>query len=468
MSALHPYSAYKAAGIPWLQHVPEHWDLIPNRGLVRKRKVLVGKRHKEYQLLSLTKQGIIVRDISTGKGKFSADMGTSQEVRKGDLVFCLFDVPETPRTVGLSNHDGMITGAYTVFDFIGRGSAEYFDYYYRALDDRKLLGPLYSGLRNTVPLDKLLVTKTPQPPVDEQHLIVRYLHALDAKVKRYIRTKRSLIARLQEQKQAIIQRAVTRGLNPNVKLKPSGVEWLGEVPEHWEVLALKRMLTRLIDCEHKTAPEVETSPFVVVRTSAVKRGVLELSGTYRTSEKAYQAWTRRGLPESGDVIFTREAPAGEACVVPSGLQLCLGQRTVLMKLRRDRYDPQFLVHMIYSGPPALRILLASQGSTVGHFNMSDIGDMLVFTPPLHEQQSILSSIATQTRPLDIASTDATQSIAHVQGYHTRLIADVVTGAVDVRAAAQALPEDQMIGGSEDRMMEESNEPLDEETIEQQG
>jgi len=123
---LKPCRDYKGSGLPWLGKVPEHWSLVPNRGLVRRRKVLVGDRHNECQLLSLTKQGVIVRDISTGKGKFSADMGTSQEVRSGDLVFCLFDVPETPRTVGLSRHDGMITGAYTVFESLGKGSTEYF------------------------------------------------------------------------------------------------------------------------------------------------------------------------------------------------------------------------------------------------------------------------------------------------------------------------------------------------------
>ncbi|MBX9680768.1 MAG: hypothetical protein K2X38_18585 [Gemmataceae bacterium] len=124
---LTPYPAYKDSGQPWLGKVPGHWDLNPNRGLVKKRKVLVGKRHKDYQLLSLTKQGVIVRDISTKKGKFSSDMGTSQEGRVGDFVFCLFDVPETPRAVGLSRHAGMITGAYTVLESLARGNPGYFE-----------------------------------------------------------------------------------------------------------------------------------------------------------------------------------------------------------------------------------------------------------------------------------------------------------------------------------------------------
>src|SRR5438034_252888 len=133
------YPEYKDSELPWLQRIPEHWDLLPNRGLISRRKVLVGGRHRNYQLLSLTKLGVIIRDVASGKGKFSYDTGTSQEVRDGDLVFCLFDVPETPRTVGLSHHAGMITGAYTVFECRKPEVAEYFELFYRAMDDRKLL-----------------------------------------------------------------------------------------------------------------------------------------------------------------------------------------------------------------------------------------------------------------------------------------------------------------------------------------
>src|SRR5207249_3359556 len=135
---LTPYTEYKDAGLPWLQRIPENWGLIPNRALIRRRKVLVGETHRNYRLLSLTKLGVIVRDVATGKGKFSSDMGTSQEVRIGDLVFCLFDVPETPRTVGLSKHAGMITGAYTVFECLNPEGAAYLELFYRAMDERKL------------------------------------------------------------------------------------------------------------------------------------------------------------------------------------------------------------------------------------------------------------------------------------------------------------------------------------------
>jgi type I restriction enzyme S subunit len=245
IEGLKPYPAYKASGLPWADLIPQHWGLLPNRALVRKRKVLVGEQHHSYRLLSLTKQGVIVRDVASGKGKFSSDMGTSQEVRIGDLVFCLFDVPETPRTVGLSAHAGMITGAYTVFESIVQKTAGYFEVFYRAMDDRKLLSPLYSGLRNTIPPDRLLGTKTPQPPADEQAAIVRFLDHANRRIDRFIRAKRKLIALLNEQKQAIIHRAVTRGLAPNVPMKDSGVPWLGEIPAHWQVKKIKHLVTTI-------------------------------------------------------------------------------------------------------------------------------------------------------------------------------------------------------------------------------
>jgi type I restriction enzyme S subunit len=128
-------------------------------------------------MLSLTKQGVILRDMSSGKGKFSADIGTSQIVSRGDLVFCLFDVPETPRTVGLSPHDGMITGAYTIFECSEPSLAAFVEHFYVAMDDRKLLGTLYSGLRNTIPPTRFLGIKTPIPPPDERDAIAHHISA---------------------------------------------------------------------------------------------------------------------------------------------------------------------------------------------------------------------------------------------------------------------------------------------------
>jgi type I restriction enzyme S subunit len=210
---LDPSIPLKDSGIPWLGEIPAHWELRPNRSQLRVRKVLVGERHKEYQLLSLTKRGVIVRDLTDNKGKFSSDMGTSQEVREGDLVFCLFDVPETPRTVGLSPHHGMITGAYTIMECRDPKVAQFLESFYIALDDRKMLSPLYSGLRNTIPKARLLGAKTPLPPDQELDAILEYTRAESKKLDEAIDRMAREIVLLQEYRVRLTADVVTGKLD---------------------------------------------------------------------------------------------------------------------------------------------------------------------------------------------------------------------------------------------------------------
>ena len=284
------------------------------------------------------------------------------------------------------------------------------------------------------------------PPVPEQAAIVRFLDYADRRIRRYISAKQKLIALLEEQKQALIQQAVTgqtdvRTGQRYAAYKPTDVEGLKEVPEHWDVVALKRLLIDLIDCEHKTAPAAADSEYYVVRTSAVRGGILVWEGTYCTDKSAYTEWTSRGVPRLGDVIFTREAPAGEACLVPEGRQVCLGQRTVLLRPDPTRYDPSFLIHMIYGGPPRVRVLLASQGSTVGHFNVDDIGWMSVLVPPLDEQKELVAVLGSYTAKEERARRCLESELRLFHEYRTRLLADVVTGKLDVRQAAAGLPDE---------------------------
>ena len=205
--------ALKPSGIPWLGEIPVHWELSPNRAFLRVRKDLVGDRHTEFTLLSLTKRGVIVRDLSGMRGKFSSDMGTSQEVRPGDLVLCLFDVPETPRTVGLSHHAGMITGAYTVLESRSADIVAFLELFYIAMDDRKLLSPLYSGLGNTIPKERFLGTKTPIPPEDERTEILRAVKERTASLNTAISRLEREIDFLREYRTRLVADVVTGKLD---------------------------------------------------------------------------------------------------------------------------------------------------------------------------------------------------------------------------------------------------------------
>ncbi len=233
------YDKYKDSGVDWLGEIPEHWDTLSNKHIFKLKKNLVGKSSGSYTLLSLTLNGVIKRDMENPQGKFPAEFDTYQEVHQGDFIFCLFDVEETPRTVGISMYDGMITGAYTVFEANNQFNKSFLYYFYLNLDADKRMKPLYTGLRNTISKDSFFSFKTFTPPLSEQTAIAEFLDRKTALIDKAIHIKEKQIELLKERRQILIQNAVTKGLNPDVKMKDSGVEWIGEIPEHWEVKCLK-------------------------------------------------------------------------------------------------------------------------------------------------------------------------------------------------------------------------------------
>ena len=437
-----PYPASKPSGVGWLGAVPGHWDILPGRSCFALNHT-PNNDLIETTVLSLSYGQIKIRPEERLHGLVPQSFETYQIVGPADIICRPTDLQndQTSLRFGLSQHRGIITSAYMCLRTHELLISSYGYILLHTYDSQKVFYGLGSGLRQNLSWSDFKYLSCVVPPRAEQAAIVRYLDDVGRRIRRYVSAKRKLIALLEEEKQAVINQAVTRGLDPNVRLKPSGVEWLGDVPEHWEVRRLKRVLHRLIDCEHKTAPAVSASSYRVVRTSAVRGGSLSIAGTYCTSEKAFAEWTRRGNLEPGDVIFTREAPAGEACVVPSNLSLCLGQRTVLMKVDRNAYDPHFLVHMLYAGSPHDEIALASRGSTVPHFNVEDIGVLSVLTPPVPEQTAIVRYLDHETAVIDTAIARARRQVELLEEYRTRLIADVVTGKLDVREAAARLPDE---------------------------
>jgi type I restriction enzyme S subunit len=448
---LEPYSEYRESGLPWVGQVPKHWTLAPNRAMLRRRKVLVGKRHSDYKLLSLTRSGVIVRDISTGKGKFSADMGTSQEVRNGDLVFCLFDVPETPRTVGLSRFDGMITGAYTVFECSDSLLAAYLDSFYRAMDDRKLLSPLYSGLRNTIPPPRFLGTKTPMPPPDEQAAIVRFLNHTNQRIERTIRAKRKVIALLNEQKQIIIHRAVTRGLDPNVRLKQSGIPWLGEIPEVWETRPLKQLLLKM---DYGTSDNVRGEGKIRVLTMGhIKEG--KVSMPVRGGLYSMPIGLRL---ETNDLLFNRtNSPdlVGKVGLFRGEAADEVTFASYLVRLRaRPEHNSFWLNYLLNS--TQFWTYARSQALVSLHqanLNSKRYGQMILPVPPKEEQDSLTENISISCCEIEQVINRTEREINLLREYRTRLIADVVTGKLDVREAAARLPDETDSTDSTDNLVD---------------
>ena len=206
---LNPAAHMKDSGIDWIGEIPAHWERLANKFIFRLKKDTVGKRAPEYDLLSLTLRGIIKRDMENPEGKFPAEFDTYQEVLPGDFIFCHFDVEETPRTVGLSEFRGMITGAYTVYHTSDEFDRLFLLYFYLFADADKKLRSLYKGLRNTIPKNVFGRFKTPLPPLEEQREIVKHIDESSAKVEAAIELKQRQIEALKEYKATLINAAVT-------------------------------------------------------------------------------------------------------------------------------------------------------------------------------------------------------------------------------------------------------------------
>ncbi|MGI6695776.1 MAG: restriction endonuclease subunit S [Christensenellales bacterium] len=205
---LDPSVPKKDSGVEWIGEIPSHWALIRNKNILKEKNGTVGDFSGDFTLLSLTTRGVIVRDTSEAKGKFPSDFGTYKIVESGNIIFCLFDIDETPRTVGLSSMDGMITGAYDVFQIEGINS-DYLTYYYLSIDDKKALKPLYKGLRKVINPSSFLRVYSPFPPIEEQEKIVLYLKKQCKKTDTLIENINREITLLVEYRTRLISDVVT-------------------------------------------------------------------------------------------------------------------------------------------------------------------------------------------------------------------------------------------------------------------
>lgn len=416
------YPTYKDSGIEWLGQIPTHWDLLRNKIFITEHDNVVGQDAYKYTLLSLTKQGVIQRDIESGKGKFPKEFDNYKIVESGNIIFCLFDVDETPRTVGLSSIDGMITGAYNVFSIKGINSQFYY-YYFLAVDEAKALRPLYSGLRKVVKTERFAGLRIPVPPEEEQRQIVAYLDYKSNKINERICQRERELQTLSELKQAKIAAVVTRGLDPNVPMKESGIEWLGKIPAHWNV-------KRIASVSHEINDSNVTMEYT--QPSQFKFGEIVLKSIIGEGE--YDENIKKcTLFKKNDILI-------------NGLNL--NYDFVTQRVAKSNYDgiitPAYIVIRVKDGLSAdYAMFLFKSIDNKKIFNGWGTGIRLTLSykelkkqcipiPPKEEQDAIVAYLQSRITFIDNYIAKLKEEINYLQEYKQRLISDVVTGKVDVR------------------------------------
>ena len=421
------YSAYKDSGVEWLGQIPAHWDMLPNKFIFKLKKNLVGKKSNQYTLLSLTLHGIIKRDMENPQGKFPAEFDTYQEVNNGDFVFCLFDVEETPRCVGLSDFDGMITGAYTVMQVGSKFDKRFLYYFYLNLDKDKRLRPLYTGLRNTISKDNFFAFKAFVPPLPEQTAIAAFLDDKTAKIDRAIAHKEKMISLLKERKQIIIQNAVTKGLDPNTKMKHSGVEWIGEIPEGWEVKRLKFVSKININSLPENTPNTFSFNYVDIGSVSFENGI-ERTEYFEFKNAPSRA---RRIAKKGNTVISTVRTYLKAIDYISKDKAEFIYSTGFAVLEPIGLVNEFLYHFVRSNAFTEQVTVDSKGMSYPAINSTDLSRLFLAIPPIQEQTAIVAHIETQSAKIDKAIKLQEQQIEKLKELKSTLIDSAVTGKLRV-------------------------------------
>jgi len=443
IAELKPYPTMKDSGVPWLGAVPGHWE-------VRRLKYLLRERDSRSadgaeQLLRVSQYtGVTQRKPADGLDEpdtRAESLVGYKCVESDDLVVNI--MLAWNGSMGVSRFPGIASPAYCVYQFRAGAEPWYFHHLLRSSAYKARIKAVSTGVvesRLRLYTADLYRLEALIPALPEQAAIVRFLDHADKRIRRYIRAKQKLIKLLQEQKQAIIHRAVTRGLDPNVRLKTSGAEWLGEVPEHWSVVTMRRVIRRAVDGPHHSPNYVDHGiPFLSARNIRADRWSLD-DAKY-ISESDYAEFCRRVMPEPGDVLYTKGGTTGVARAVDLTFPFQVWVHVAVLKIVKSKVLPDFLAVSLNAPRCYEQSQLFTRGATNQDLGLSRMKDIVFALPPLSDQAAILVYLNDATQKIGETIARAHSEIFLLREYRTRLIADVVTGKLDVRAAAAKLPDE---------------------------
>lgn len=435
MAKYKAYPEYKDSGVEWLGDVPNHWNTIAISRLFSRTK---RTGYTEKELLSVYRDYGVIPKSSRGdnNNKPSEDLSPYQLVRHNDLV--MNKMKAWQGSIAISECEGIVSPAY----FVYQPNKILFELAHPRYVHYLLRNPIYvtqylsrsKGIRvNQWDLDPDEFRKIELllPTKSEQAKIYSFLDHDTAKIDNLIEKQQQLIELLKEKRQAVISHTVTKGLNPDVPMKDSGVEWLGEVPEHWIVSGFKKYLSSIVDYRGKT-PNKTDDGILLVTARNIKKGRLD----YQLSQEfiAYSDYNEvmsRGLPDIGDVLFTTEAPLGEVANVDR-TDIALAQRIIKFKGMVSCLDNFYLKYFIMSSEFQQSLNLYSSGSTAQGIKAERFVYLRKLLPPMNEQRQIVSFLDKEISKIDMLVEKQFVMLSLLQERRTALISAAVTGKIDVR------------------------------------
>lgn len=432
MAKYKAYPEYKDSGVEWLGKVPSHWEILSAKRMFQSVRTPAYK--SDEQLAASQKYGVIPQSLmmQLNDSKVMLALKGTESFRHVEANNFVISLRSFEGGIEYSQYTGCVSPAYTVLKNSKPISYGYYRYLLKCTPFIAALQSSTDSLRDgkSINYEQFSALSLPLSSVQEQSVIAAFLDHETAKIDNLIEKQQQLIELLKEKRQAVISHAVTKGLNPDVPMKDSGVEWLGEMPQHWGVTRLKYECRNIVDCPHSTPNYTDEGEYPAIRTADILAGYLDLDNCRRVTEPVYDERNFRLIPKAGDIIYSREGERfGIGAPIPEGAKVCLAQRVMLF---RAKSTPGYLMWALNSSSTYTQAQQDCIGSTSPHVNVDTIKNFILAWPPENEREEISNFIHQTLDSVESLTVQLTEKLTLLQERRTALISAAVTGKIDVR------------------------------------
>ena len=422
----------KDSGISFIGMIPSDWNVTRNKNVFSCTKELVGTASSETQLLSLTTKGIKEKDINNPEGKLPESFDTYQFVKKNDMVMCLFDLDVSAVFSGLSPYDGMISPAYRVLHCKNNIIPKFADYWFRYISDGRKFNHYAKNIRYTLNYEDFSTLPIVQPPIDRQCRIADYLDEKCSKIDAIIEKQQTVSEKLKAYKLSVITEAVTKGLNPDVKMKDSGIKWVDSIPSKWENRKMLSILSmRVVDGPHES-PELFDEGIPYISATAVVNGKIDFSlmRGYISSEYCDEC-DKRYKPKQGDILVIKlGASTGKVAMVETNDRFNIWVPLAAVRCNEEAF-PRFVYYAFQSDYFLRQMELSWTFGTQQTLGLKTIEQLRILVPPISEQGEISTYLDIKCSAIDNVIAHKEAIIEKLTSYKKSLIYEVVTGKKEI-------------------------------------
>ena len=422
------YDSYKDSGVKWLGEIPSHWKMERWRFLMNEN---VSKNNNCNVRLQLQfKYGDIVRKSNQSEEKDVLETISKYTVVEPDDIMINglnLNYDFISQRVARVREEGAITSAYVSLRPTEIADSRFYTYFLKSMDAKKMFHGMGTGIRLTLSYNELKNQFLPKPSIKEQEAIANYLDSATSKIDEAIAQQQKMIDLLNERKQIIINNAVTKGLDPNVKMKPSGIDWIGDIPEHWELSQLKKV-AKIILGKMLSREQGNVYPYLCAKD--VHYGSVDVSDlkSMNFSEIEKQMYEVR----NGDMLIVEGGAGAGGCAIfeckGTGIYI---QNSIMIVRGNTMMLNGYICYMIQSMNQRGYVEYICNKATIPHFTKEKVGSVIIPIPPKEEQETIVKHVTKRIKPIDDNIIARNKQISLLQERKQIIINDVVTGKVKV-------------------------------------